>query len=191
MVKTSQEFEQEFIDTAEEKTGYTVEQWVSIVKNTGLAKQQDIMKWLKNNHQLNYMQASLLSGICLNNGKAVYNWQNLLDNQFINCKAMRHLYNHVAEKILLYFKDAQCIPKKTYISCLAIKEFAAIKIEPEKIIIGMAVDNMAGNNLLQKAVLPGPSPAITHIVSLTGIRQFNSTVINYLQSSYNYTHNKK
>lgn len=191
MIKTSREFEQELIHTAAEKTGYTVEQWAPIIKNSGLTKQQDIITWLKNDYQVNYMQASLLFGIYLNNGKPVYDQRDLLENKFINCEAMRPLYNRVTEKILMCFKDAQCLPKKTYISCLAVKEFAAIKIEAEKIIIGMALGKTAEISLLQKSLMEGTSPYISHIVSLTGIRQLNSTIIKYLQTSYNCTHSIK
>ncbi len=117
MAKTSGEFEQEFIQTAKEKTGKTLEQWLPVVKASGLTKQMEITNWLKTEHKLNHLQASLLAGLYLNNGKPVYqNESNLLDNQFVKCEAMRPLYDAVSEKILSLFPDTQLIPKKTYLS---------------------------------------------------------------------------
>ena len=43
MAKTSGEFEQEFIQTTKEKTGKSLEEWLSIVKATGLSKKMEIV----------------------------------------------------------------------------------------------------------------------------------------------------
>ena len=56
MAKTSGEFEQEFIQTAKEKTGKTLEQWLPVVKASGLSKQMEITNWLKAEHKLNHLQ---------------------------------------------------------------------------------------------------------------------------------------
>lgn len=116
MAKTSGEFEQEFIQTAKEKTGKTVEQWIPVIKKAGLSKQMEITNWLKADHKLNHLQASLLAGLYLNNGKPVYqNEDNLLENQFVKCEAMRPLFDNISSKILQEFPDTQLIPKKTYL----------------------------------------------------------------------------
>ena len=65
MAKTSGEFEQEFIQTAKEKTGKTLEQWLPVVKAAGLSKQMEITNWLKAEHKFNHLQAQLLAGLYL------------------------------------------------------------------------------------------------------------------------------
>ena len=83
MAKTSGEFEKEFIETAKERTGKKLEEWLPVVKKSGLGRQMEITNWLKETHKLNHMQATLLAGLYLNNGKPVYqNEESLLDNQF-------------------------------------------------------------------------------------------------------------
>src|SRR5688572_29589510 len=134
MAKTSGELEQEFIQTAKEKTGHSLKEWLPVLKATGLSKQTDIMNWLKTHHSLNHLQASLLAGLFLNNGNPVYqNEQGLLDNQFLKCEEMRPVFNTISDKILGQFPDAQLIPKKTYASFTAVSEFAAINIKPKEI----------------------------------------------------------
>ena len=71
MAKTSGEFEQEFIRSAKEKTGKSLEQWLPVVKASGLTKQMEITNWLKSSHELNHMQAALLGGLYLNHGMPV------------------------------------------------------------------------------------------------------------------------
>lgn len=191
MAKTSGEFEQEFIQTAKEKTGKTLEQWLPVVKTSGLSKTMEITNWLKAEHKLNHLQATLLTGLFLNNGKPVYQNENaLLDNQFAKAEAMRPLYEAVSEKILSQFPDTQLIPKKTYLSYTATREFAAINIKPAEIRLGMDLGDMAFTDAVQKTKLSGPMPRISHMAVITNIKQFDKKLIELLQLSYNRTHKK-
>ena len=191
MAKTSGEFEQEFIQTAKEKTGRTLEQWLPVVKKSGLTKQMEITNWLKAEHKLNHLQAQLLAGLYLNNGKPVYqNEASLLDNQFAKCEEMRPLFNAVSEMILKQFPDTQLIPKKTYVSFTATREFAAINIKPKEIRLGMDLGDTAFHETIQKTKLSGPMPRISHMAVITDIKQFDKKLIEYLQLSWNRTHNK-
>ncbi|QLH28634.1 MAG: DUF4287 domain-containing protein [Candidatus Parvibacillus calidus] len=47
MAKTSGELETEFIETAKEKTGKTLQEWLTLVKSSKIQKQNDILEWLK------------------------------------------------------------------------------------------------------------------------------------------------
>lgn len=191
MAKTSGEFEQEFIQTAKEKTGKTLKQWLPVVKAAGLTKQMEITNWLKAEHKLNHLQAQLLAGLFLNNGKPVYqNEGTLLENQFAKCEAMRPLFDAVSKKILSLFPDAQLIPKKTYLSYTATREIAAINIKTNELRIGMDLGETAFTETLQKSKLSGPMPRMSHMVIITDIKQFDKQLIEYLQSSYNRSHKK-
>lgn len=189
MAKTSGEFEQEFIQTAKEKTGKTLEQWLPVVKKAGLTKQMEITNWLKAEHKLNHLQASLLAGLYLNNGKPVYqNETNLLENQFVKCEDMRPLFDTMSKQILDAFTDAQIISKKTYVSFTATREFAAINIKPKEIRLGIDLGDEPFTEILQKSKLKGPMPRISHMVVLIDSKQFDNKILNYLQISYNRSH---
>lgn len=191
MAKTSGEFEQEFIQTAKEKTGRTLEQWLPVVKAAGLGKQMEITNWLKAEHKLNHLQGQLLAGLFLNNGKPVYqNETSLLENQFIKCENMRPLFEEVSFKILSLYKDATLIPKKTYLSYTAAREFAAINIKPKELRVGLDLGDIAFTETLQKSKLSGPMPRISHMVVITDTQHFNKLLIEYLQLSHNRTHKK-
>ncbi|MBP8942400.1 MAG: DUF4287 domain-containing protein [Saprospiraceae bacterium] len=191
MAKTSGEFEQEFIQSAKEKTGKSLEQWLPVVKASGLTKQMEITNWLKSSHELNHMQASLLAGLYLNHGMPVYqNESSLLDNQFIKSEQMRPLFEVVSRKIMSLFPDAQLIPKKTYLSFTATREFAAINIKPKEIRLGVDLGDQAFDDTLQKSKLTGPMPRISHMVVLTDIGQFDKKVISFLQASFDRSHKR-
>jgi hypothetical protein len=70
--KTSGEIEKEFIDNLKGSTGRTLAEWMKRVGGSGISKRNDIIKWLKEKHGFGHMNASLLTGIYLNNGRPVY-----------------------------------------------------------------------------------------------------------------------
>ena len=168
-----------------------MEQWLPVVKKSGLSKQMEITNWLKAEHKMNHLQASLLAGLYLNNGKPVYqNETSLLDNQFTKCEEMRPLFNAISDKILKEFSGTQLIPKKTYLSFTATREFAAMNIKPKEIRLGIDLGDIAFTETLQKSKLSGPMPRISHMIVLTDIKQFDKKVVEYLQLSYNRSHKK-
>lgn len=191
MAKTSGEYELEFIQTTKEKTGKSLEQWLSLVKPKGFTKQIEILNWLKKDHKLNHMQAAFVAGIYLNNGKPVYqNESNLLDNQFVKAEGMRSLFEHVSSVILKEFPDTNMIAKKTYVSFTATREFAAINIKPNELRLGFDLGDEATNDILQKSKLTGPMPRISHMVIITQKDQLNKKVSDYLKQSFNRSHKK-
>ena len=69
----------EFIETAQEKTGHSVEEWMALIANAGVeAKTNSLIKHLKTAHGLNHLQANYLTGIFLNDGKRVYDYEVLV-----------------------------------------------------------------------------------------------------------------
>jgi hypothetical protein len=185
MAKTPAEFEQEFIQTAQQKTGKSLAQWLELVKSSDFSKQMEILNWLKNEHNLNHMQAGFVASIFLNDGKLVYqNTGNLLDNQFNKCEGIRPLYDAVAEKIRLLFPETQVIPKKTYVSFTAQREFAAINIKPAEIRLGFDLGSRAFDETLLRSKLTGPMPRISHMLILKDISDLNAQVTDYLSESY-------
>ena len=191
MIKTSAELEQEFMQTAQEKTGKSVEQWLAVIKASGLSKPMEILNWLKTEHPLNHLQSNFLSGLYLNNGKPVYqNESALLENQFVKCEAMRPVFEIISDKILSLFPDTVLIPKKTYLSYTANREFAAINIKPKEIRLGVDLGSEPFTETLQKSKLVGAMPRISHMITISDSNDLDETVIAYLRQSYDRSHKK-
>ena len=191
MIKTSAELEQEFIQTAAEKTGKSLDQWLPVIKSSGLSKQMEILNWLKADHQLNHLQASLLAGLYLNDGQPVYqNETALLENQFVKCEVMRPVFERISEKILSHFPDAVLIPKKTYLSYTANREFAAINIKPKEIRLGIDLGSEPFTETLQKSKLMGAMPRISHMLTITDSNDLDEKAMAYIQQSYDRSHKK-
>lgn len=191
MAKTSSELEKEFIDGAKEKTGKSLKEWLSLAKSSGIEKRNDLLDWLKKGHGLNHMQAQFVTGIHLNNGNAVYsNEENLLETHFTNSPGMRPLFDAISEKIISAFPGTQLLPKKTYLSFTAVREFAAVNIKPKEIRMGLDLGDEPFTETLQKSKLTGPMPRITHMLVFTEIKKFDKKTMELLSKSYNRCHKK-
>lgn len=191
MAKTSAEFEQEFIQSVQSTTGKTMKEWIGIVKATGIAKQMELTNWFKENHGLNHLQASLLAGLCLNNGEPVYQNENaLLENQFAKAIGLKPLYEKVSAGILANFPEAQLIVKKTYLSYTATREFAAINVKPQELRLGLDLGDQAFEGRLEKSKLSGPMPRFTHMVVLTQENELDKEVFDWIKASYQRSYKK-
>ena len=91
--KTSGEFEKEFMDGLEKRSGRNLSAWLKIIDAFPSRKRNEMVAWLKLEHGFGHMDASLLAGIHANGGKPAYaSTDDLLDNQFAKAAVMRPLY---------------------------------------------------------------------------------------------------
>lgn len=188
-VKTSGEIEQELLDNLKQATGKDLSRWMTLIAASGLTKRNDILRWLKDTHGFGHMHASLLTGIYLNGGKVVYgSTETLLDNQFAKAEAMRGLYESLIAFAKQHFPNSAVLPKKTYVSILEKREFAAINIKPTELRLGFDLGDRRFDETVTKAKLSGPMPRISHMLVVTDQGQLNKDLVALLQASYERSH---
>ena len=188
MAKDSQRLEEEFIATVHEKTGKTLQDWMTIIDISGLDKPNAILKWLKDNHQLNHLQANLLSGIYLNNGEPVFNHEKLFEKLFVGKEHLRPLYQSLQQAISNQLADAEFIPTKAYVSIEAKRCFACATLTKNNIRVGLDLGDMPFDTYTQKAKSLGAMPNLTHMVEITATDQIDEKLIGLVQTAYNNAH---
>ena len=187
--KTSGEFEKEFMDTLSSTTGKDLKTWLQTIDGFGSKKRNEVIAWLKTEHGFGHMNASLLAGIHANGGKPVYqSTDDLLENQFAKAADMKPLYEAFLAFVLKHFPNASTLPKKTYVSILENREFAAINIKPKELRIGMDLGDRPFDDKIGKAKLTGPMPRISHMFVLTDAAQLDSTIMDLLKQSHSRCH---
>lgn len=187
--KTSGEIEKEFIDDLKNTSGKDLNAWIAEIKAFGNQKRNDILNLLKTEYSFGHMNASLLTGIYLNGGKPVYgDTAELLENQFAKAETMRPLYERFIKFVKNAFPNATVLPKKTYVSILEKREFAAINFKKTELRIGFDLGDRAFDETVSKSKLTGPMPRISHQIVLTGENQLNAEIIKLLQDSYSRSH---
>ncbi|MBL8182539.1 MAG: DUF4287 domain-containing protein [Blastocatellia bacterium] len=187
--KTSGEFEKEFMDGLQSSTGKSLADWVSIVDGFSSKKRNEVIEWLKSVHNFNHMQASMLAGIHANGGKPVYqSTDGLLDAQFGKNEDMRPLYDEFVAFISKNFPNATMLPKKTYVSVLENREFAAVNIKKGELRIGLDLGDRPFDEKVEKAKLTGPMPRISHMVVATNVSRFDGELVELLKQSHGRCH---
>lgn len=187
--KTSGEFEKEFMDGLKATTGSDLAAWMKTIDGFGSKKRNEVIAWLKNNHGFGHMNASLLAGIHANGGKPVYqSTDNLLDAQFAKAADMKPLYESFLEFVKKHIPSSSVLPKKTYVSILDNREFAAINIKPKELRIGLDLGDRPFDDKIEKAKLTGPMPRISHMFVLTDAKQLDMPIVEVLKESYSRCH---
>ena len=187
--KTSGEIEKEFIDNLKASTKKDLTGWLAEIRSLGITKRNDIINALKTDYAFGHMNASLLAGIYLNGGKPVYgSTDDLLENQFAKAEAMREIYESVIIFVKQNFPGVTVLPKKTYVSILERREFAAINIKPKELRIGFDLGDRPFDDTVTKSKLIGPMPRISHMVIVTDKKSLNKDLITLLRESHSRTH---
>jgi hypothetical protein len=190
MAKDSQRLEQEFISTVHDKTGHDLAEWMAIIGASGLSKPNEILKWLKEQHSLNHMQANFLSGIYLNDGQPVFDYGVLFEKLFAGKADLLPLYRALEEQVQANFSDAELIPTKAYISIEAKRIFACATLMKTNMRVGLDLGDAPFEGRVQKAKGLGAMPNLTHMVEVNTPADVNAEVADLLRTAYQRTHNK-
>lgn len=187
--KTSGEFEREFMDGLKASTGKDLATWMKVIDACGTKKRNEVIAWLKSQRGFGHMNASLLAGIHANGGKPVYqSTDGLLESQFAKAVEMKPLYEAFLEFVKKQFPNSTVLPKKTYVSILENREFAAINIKPRELRIGLDLGDRPFDETIEKAKLTGPMPRISHMFVLTDANQLNDEIAEALRQSHSRCH---
>ena len=190
MAKDSQRLEQEFIASAREKTGHDVPEWMAIIGTSGLSKPNEILKWLKEQHGLNHMQANFLSGIYLNDGQPVFDYEVLFDKLFVGKADLLPMYRALEQQVQSNFSDVELVPTKAYISIEGKRIFACATLMKTNMRVGLDLGDMPFEGRVQKAKGLGAMPNLTHMVEVNSAGEVNGEVVDLLRTAYQRTHNK-
>jgi predicted transport protein len=184
MAKDSQKIEREFIATAAEKTGHDLDGWMAIIGRSGLDKTNAIIQWLKQDHSLNHMQASILAGIYLNDGKPVFDYEVLLERLFDGKDQQRPLYDELAHRIQSDVENIHFIPTKTYISLENERVFGCVKINNTNLRVGLDLGDRPFDGDLQQARGLGAMPNIGHMIEISSEAEISAALIGHVAAAY-------
>lgn len=190
MARGSQERELEFVENAKQTTGRTVPEWMAVLETSDVeAKPNSLLNYLKGEHGLNHLQANYLSGIYLNNGKPVFNYETLYRKLFDGKTAQwQPLFQSLERMLHDQFDDVLCVPTKTYISIEGDKIFGCAKLTQKAIRYGLDLGDEPFEGRVQKAKGLGAMPNITHMVELTDEADLDDELLTLTQKAFHRLH---
>jgi hypothetical protein len=175
-----------------EKTGKSLHQWLTLLQQAGPLSEKEKAAWLKSQHGLGAVTASLIAYIA--EGNEVETSENYLkiatgwvDTLFAGSKLhLRSIYEELASLAKVLGSDVKICPCKTIIPFYRHHVFAQIKPSTQKRVdlgLALAKAQTTSPRLIETGGLE-KKDRITHRIPLTSIHDIDQEVKDWLKIAY-------
>ncbi len=186
MAKSPEEMEAAMVGNLPEKTGKTLDQWLTITHKANLEKHGQIVKFLKADHGLTHGFANLIAHRHLNGGKTVTsdNSDDLIAAQYDGPKAdLKPIYDAIMKAVGKFGKDVEIAPKKTYVSLRRNKQFALVQPSTKtRVDVGVNLKDVESSGRLEKS--GSFNAMVSHRVRLVSPDDVDKELIGWLKAAY-------
>lgn len=175
---------QSMIDNLPEKTGKSLDQWLKILGNAGLAKHGEMVKLLKTEHGMTHGFANLVAHKFREGPTKTGGADDLVEAQYRGPKAgLRPVYDALIKRITAFGDDVELAPKKAYVSLRRNKQFALIQPSTkDRVDVGI---NLKGTEPGERLEASGSFNAmVTHRVRLGSPKDVDKELIDWLRQAY-------
>jgi hypothetical protein len=182
MAKADDEFAN-MIRNLEEKTGKSLDQWVSIARSSGAQKHGEIVKHLKDNG-LTHGYANLVAHSTLQSAAVHADGEDLIAAQYGGAKAaLRPLYDELTKEIVAFGSDVELSPKKGYVSVRRKKQFAILQPSTAtRLDVGI---NLKGTPPSRRLEASGSFNAmVSHRVRVSDAKEIDRELVGWLRDAY-------
>jgi len=171
---------QTMITNMPDKTGKSLEEWKTILKQKNFAKHGEAMKFLKGEHGVTHGFANTIVALSKESNETA---SDLVEAQYKGKEALIPIYEKLVEVVSSLGKDVVKTPKKTSVSIIRKKQFALIKPATKtRIDLGLKLRNKAVGDRLGNS---GPFGTMcTHRVQLASIEEVDEQLIGWLTEAY-------
>jgi len=166
-----------------EKTGKSLEEWIVVVKASGLEKHGEIMKLLKEEHGMTHGYANFVTLKAREADAGSTDADTLIANQYEKKQDLKPIYDALIEKITQFGSDVEIAPKKANVSLRRKVQFALIQPSTRtRIDLGLKLKDKPTTDRLESS---GPFGTMcTHRVQITDISQIDDELISWLTEAY-------
>lgn len=167
-----------------EKTGKPVSEWVKAVKQSGLQKHGEIVKFLKADHGFTHGYANLVAHEALRSSAEHHDDADLVAQQYAGPKAnLKPIYDWIIDTVQRFGDDVELAPKKGYVSLRRKKQFALVQPSTKtRVDLGI---NLKGKAPIGRLEASGSFNAmVSHRVRLESTSDFDAEVKGWLKESY-------
>jgi len=175
---------QTMIDNLQKNTGKSLEEWIKIVKKTGLEKHGEMVKYLKTEHGFTHGFANLVSMKARSaDAGSADSVDQLVDEQYKTKENLRLIYNQLINEIKRFGSDVEIAPKRAYVSIRRKKQFAIIQPSTKtRVDVGI---NLKGFEPAGKLEASGSfNSMVSHRVKLEDTTQIDNALVEWLKAAY-------
>ena len=169
------------IANIENSTGRSLDDWLGLIRDSGIEKHSQIVAWLKDGHGLTYGNANLLA---LRAREAAAGGaptdSDLISSHYAGKNApLRTLYDDVVAEVKRFGSDIELDPKKSYVSLRRKKQFATVGPAAGQIEIGVNLPGAAATARLKEA-----DGMCSHKVRIADPAGLDAELVGWLQEAY-------
>lgn len=172
------------LKNVEEKTGKKLDEWKSIINNSGLSKHGELVNMLKEKHGLGHGNANMLVHEAKQSSSmAAENQDDLISEQYKGKDELRKWYDELIEKVKAFGTDVELSPKKAYVSLRRKKQFALVQPSTKtRIDIGLNIKNVEPSGKLEAS---GSWNAMcSHRIKIESEKDVTPDVLKWLKQAY-------
>ncbi|WP_299103353.1 DUF4287 domain-containing protein [uncultured Winogradskyella sp.] len=171
---------QTMINNMPEKTGKSLDQWTSILKEKAFVKHSEGVNFLKKEHGVTHGFANTIVTLSKEENNSE---DDLVTNQYEGKELLFPIYEKLHNKIEAFGKDVTITPKKTSVSFIRKRQFVLIKPATKKRIdLGLKLPEKPTTDRLGNS---GPFGTMcTHRVQITSVNDLDDELIAWMKEAY-------
>lgn len=174
---------QTMIENLHKNTGKSLVQWIQIVKSQNFVKHGEIVKFLKEQHELTHGFANLVAHKANeSDAGSADNQDDLITKQYKGKEHLKSFYDKLISEIQSLGDDIEIAPKNTYVSLRRRKQFAVLNPATKtRYEIGI---NLKGQEPKGKLEPEKPNGMCSHKINLADIKDIDKEVIEWIKTAY-------
>lgn len=171
------------LENLKAKTGHSLEEWKLLIAKQALTKHGEIVKFLKETHQVTHGYASEIALKVLgSDADSSSNTDDLLDAQYKGKENLKPFYDLLLSEIQKFDGEFEIAPKKTYVSLKRKKQFIILNpASKTRFEIGF---NLKGVEPKGKLEAEKPNGICSHKINLSEISQIDQEVIDWIKLAF-------
>lgn len=168
------------IDNMPEKTGKSLSEWKSLLKQKSFSKHSEAVNFLKKEHNVTHGFANTIVTLSKDDETPPID---LVANQYKGKEDLIPIYDELLSVVTNFGKDVTITPKKASVSIIRKKQFALIQpASKTRIDLGLKIKDKPTTDRLENS---GPFGTMcTHRVKLSEAEQIDSELIGWLKEAY-------
>ena len=185
MPLSPREMEAAVIKNLPARTGKTLEEWVDFVKQNAPADKAARLDWLKDEHKLGHVQASIILGR-VDTGKSDYaSAQALVDAMFSGENAaLRPLWEFVGRQVLKLFPSVKMTVNRSYIALSHRRQFMVIRPYKAALLVGLALPKETAHERLVPAKRLGAGDRIAFYLPIRAQGDWDRDAVKLVQQAW-------
>ncbi len=165
------------------KTGHSLDEWKKIISKAKLVKHGEIVKFLKETHQITHGYASEIALKALaSDADSAADTAPLVEAQYKGKEHFKPLYERLIAEVTGFGGEFEIAPKKTYVALRRKKQFVILNPATKtRFEIGF---NLKGVEPKGKLEAEKPDGICSHKISLSDIGGIDAEVVSWIRMAF-------